>query len=647
MQQHVIAADAVNPWRRRILQGAGAAALAGLAPARLLAAVQGAQPVLRGTEFDLEIGPTPVNFTGSNQVATAVNGQVPAPILYWREGDTVTLRVTNRLPVTSSIHWHGILVPNEMDGVPGINFAGIPPGQTFTYRFEVKQSGTFWYHSHSAFQEQSGLYGSIVIEPKNGERVKADREYVVMLSDWVDGDPAKVFAKLKKMSDFFNTNQPTVGQFASDVRKNGLAAALEKRKMWNQMRMVPTDFSDVTASRNLGVRVAYLINGAPADKNWTGLFRPGEKVRLRFINGAATTIFDVRIPGLKMTVVAADGQDVEPVPVDEFRISVAETYDVLVEPTDERAYTIFAQSIGRSGFVRATLAPRLGMSAPVPEMDEPQWLGMQDMMGAMSMSGMGGMDMGQTQGAPGMQGMGQMQGMNHGSAGQTKEAGQQNNMQSMDGMQHMQGMSHSSMGAQQDKAPMAMQHAAHGGAVATPMAQGMPPKVTHARTEYGPGVDMHVDMPRTNLDDPGVNLRDNGRRVLTYADLHTIGGPIDTREPTREIELHLTGNMDRFMWSFDGQKFSESKPIHFRQGERLRIVLVNDTMMNHPIHLHGMWSELESPNGEFLVRKHTINVQPAQRITYRVTADAPGHWAYHCHLLYHMEAGMFREVVVS
>jgi CopA family copper-resistance protein len=650
MQQHQFGEAAVNRWRRRILQGAGtAAALAGLAPTRLLAAGQESQRVLRGTEFDLEIAATPVNFTGATQVATAVNGQVPAPILYWREGDTVTLRVTNRLPVTSSIHWHGILLPAQMDGVPGISFAGIPPGETFVYRFQVKQSGTYWYHSHSGFQEQSGLYGPIVIEPRNGERVKADREYVVMLSDWVDGDPAKVFNKLKKMSDFFNTNQPTVGQFVSDVRKNGLAAALDKRKMWNRMRMVPTDFSDVTASRNLGVKMAYLINGAPADKNWTALFRAGEKVRLRFINGAATTIFDVRIPGLKMTVISADGQDVEPVAVDEFRISVAETYDVLVEPADDRAYTIFAQSIGRSGFVRATLAPRMGMSAPVPEMDAPQWLAMQDMMGAMSMPGMGGMDMGQTQGMGEMQGMEQMQGMNHGEAApeQGKEAKPQHDMQSMEGMKDMQGMSHGTMSGEQGKMQMPMQHAGHGDANAMPKANGTPPKVTHARTEYGPGVDMHVDMPRTNLDDPGVNLRNNGRRVLTYADLRTIGGPIDDREPTRDIELHLTGNMDRFMWSFDGQKFSESKPIHFRQGERLRIVLVNDTMMTHPIHLHGMWSELESPSGEFQVRKHTINVQPAQRVTYRVTADAPGHWAYHCHLLYHMEAGMFREVVVS
>lgn len=600
MHERMSIEGAVNTWRRRLLIGAGAAGtLVGLMPARLFAAGQEERQGLRGTEFDLEIGPTPVNYSGSPQVATAVNGQVPAPILHWREGDTVTLRVTNRLPVTSSIHWHGILVPADMDGVPGLSFTGIPPGQTFVYRFQVKQSGTYWYHSHSAFQEQSGLYGPIVIEPKNGERVKADRDYVVMLSDWVDGDPAKVFAKLKKMSDFFNTNQPTVVEFLSDVRKNGLSAAVEKRKMWNQMRMMPTDFSDVTASRSLGTALAYLINGATAERNWTGLFRPGEKVRLRLINGAATTIFDVRIPGLKLTVISADGQDVEPVTVDELRISVAETYDVLVEPAEDKAYTIFAQSIGRSGFVRATLAPRAGMTGPVPDMDPPQWLGMQDMMGAMAM--------------PGMTGAGSMDDMSG------------MDMKGMEDMQghEMAGMSHGAMG------------------------HGSGPKVTHARTEYGPGVDMHVDMPRTNLDDPGVNLRGNGRRVLTYADLRTIGGPIDHRLPTRDIELHLTGNMERFIWSFDGQKFSDSKPIHFRHGERLRIVLVNDTMMNHPIHLHGMWSELESPDGQFLVRKHTINVQPAQRITYRVTADALGHWAYHCHLLYHMEAGMFREVVVS
>jgi len=609
----------VSRWRRRFLQGLGAVAgLAGLSPGSLFAAPEDRR-ALRGSNFDLEIGPAAVNFTGADRIATVVNGQLPAPTLYWNEGDTVTIRVTNRLPTVSSIHWHGILLPPEMDGVPGLSFAGIEPGQTFTYRFHVKQSGTYWYHSHSAFQEQTGLYGPIVVIPKGGERVAADRDYVVMLSDWTDEKPERVLANLKKMSDFFNNKQPTFGEFVRDVQTMGFSAAVDKRKMWNQMRMMPNDFSDVTASRNISGALRYLINGATAEMNWTGLFLPGEKVRLRLINGAATTIFDVRIPGLKMTVVSADGQDVEPVSVDEIRISVAETYDVIVEPTEEKAYAVFAQSIGRSGFVRATLAPRAGMQAPVPAVDEAQWLTMTDMMGAMAMSG--------------------MHGGGHGGHG--------TDAQGTGGSSSAGGVAAS---AHQGHAPQAAApadaHTAHA-QMSSPTKPVQPPKVTHARTEYGPGVDMHVDMPRTNLDDPGVNLRGNGRRVLTYADLRTIGGSVDPREPTREIELHLTGNMERFMWSFDGQKFSEALPIHFRYGERLRIVLVNDTMMNHPIHLHGMWSDLESENGEFQVRKHTINVQPAQRITYRVTADARGHWAFHCHLMYHMEAGMFREVVVS
>lgn len=591
--------EEVDTWRRRLLKSAGAVgALMGFGPAGRFAwggDAPAPQPsVLRGTEFELDIAPTPVNITGQARIATAVNGQIPAPTLYWREGDTVTLRVTNRLSVPSSIHWHGILLPAGMDGVPGLSFHGIAPGETFVYQFEVKQTGTYWYHSHSRFQEQTGLYGSIVIEPRDGERFKADREHVVMLSDWTDAEPESIFAKLKKTGDFFNFNQPTVGGFMRDVSRMGLSEAVKMRKMWNQMRMMPTDFSDVTAALGTSARLTYLVNGQSASRNWTGLFQSGEKLRLRFINGSATTIFDVRIPGLKMTVVSADGQDVEPVPVDEFRISVAETYDVLVEPQGDNAYTIFAQSIDRTGYTRGTLAPRLGMQAAVPAVDQPEWLTMKDMMGAMASMG-------------GMSGMGKMDG-----------AAMDHSM--MPGMQHdqMNGMSDMPM-----------------------------PAVRHARTEYGPNVDMHVNMPRTDLQDPGVNLRNNGRRVLTYNDLHTIGGPLDKRQPSRDIELHLTGHMERFVWSFDGQKFSESMPIHFRFGERLRIILVNDTMMNHPIHLHGMFSELESPDGQFLVRKHTINVQPAQRIAYQVTADAPGRWAFHCHLLYHMEAGMFREVVVS
>jgi CopA family copper-resistance protein len=584
--------------RRRFVQGVAiGGSLAGLGLLRsssTWALTSPGQPtVLSGTDFSLEIAETPVNFTGVTCPAVTINGGIPGPLLRWKEGTTVTLRVANRLRTPTSIHWHGIIVPFHMDGVPGISFDGIAPGETFVYEFKVRQSGTYWYHSHNRFQEQVGHYGALVIEPAGPDRNPSDRDYVIMLTDWTDEDPEHIYAKLKKQSDYYNFAKPTAGDFLRDVSSKGLSQALAMRKMWNEMRMNPTDLSDVS-----GYTYTYLMNGTTPAGNWSGSFRPGEKIRLRFINGSSSTIFDVRIPGLKMTVISTDGQDVEPVSIDEFRISVAETYDVIVGPQDERAYTVFAQSIDRTGYARGTLAPRPGMEADVPAMDPRPWLGTQDMMGAMAMGDMPGMDgAGDATKAPATRGDDAMAGMHHGA---------------------MPGM-------------------AMGGA----------PEVRHARTEYSPGVDMHVDMPRTNLDDPGIGLRDNGRRVLTYADLHTIGGPEDTREPGREIELHLTGNMERFMWSFDGVKFSDAKPVHFNSGERVRIVLVNDTMMNHPIHLHGMFSELENPQGEFQVRKHTINVQPAQRITYAVTADNPGRWAYHCHLLYHMEAGMFREVVVS
>jgi len=598
-RSHIITPDLP---RRRFVQGlAAGGALLGMSSLVMPATARAAgAPALTGTEFNLVIAETPVNFTGHPRMATTVNGSIPAPTLRWREGDTVTLRVTNRLKETSSIHWHGILLPFQMDGVPGISYRGIAPGETFVYRFKVQQSGTYWYHSHSGFQEQTGVYGAIVIDPADGDPIGAQRDYVVQLSDWTDEDPMRVFAKLKTQSDYYNFNQPAAGQFLRDVSHEGLSAALESRKMWNQMRMNPTDLADVSA-----YTYTYLINGATPAGNWTGLFRPGERVRLRFINSGAMTFFDVRIPGLEMTVVQTDGQNVDPVTVDEIRIGVAETYDVIVEPEDQ-AYTIFAQSMDRTGYARGTLAPRAGMSAEIPALDRPEPLTMADMMGDMgggAMAAMPGMD----HGGGGMSGMA---GMSHGGGG----------------MAGMQGMSH--------------------GAGAPSAARG-PVRVRHARTEYGPSTDARVDTPRTNLDDPGIGLRNNGRRVLTYADLHTTGGPIDPSGPEREIELHLTGNMERYTWSLDGLEFGRSTPVHFRYGERLRVVFVNDTMMTHPMHLHGMWSELESPEGRFQVRKHTISVQPAQRITFLVTADALGRWAWHCHLLYHMDAGMFREVVVA
>lgn len=561
-------------------------------------------PVLRGTEFDLVVAETPANFTGTPRMAVSINGSIPAPTLHWREGDTVTIRVTNKLREATSIHWHGIILPYQMDGVPGISFAGIPPGETFTYRFKVEQSGTYWYHSHSGMQEMRGMYGAIVIEPARQDVVRADRDHVVVLSDWTDEDPMHVFAKLKTQTSYYNYNQPTAIDFFRDASRNGLQSAIDKRKMWNQMRMSPADLADLSAAT-----MTFLMNGSTPSGNWNGLFRPGERVRLRFVNGSSNSFFDVRIPGLKLKVVQVDGVNVEPVSVDEFRFGAGETYDVLVEPKDE-AYTVFAQSMDRTGYARGTLSVRAGLQAPVPELDKPVWLSMSDMMGAMG-GGMAGMNHGD-----GVQGMG---GMNHGA------------MPATTGMNH---------------GGMAMDHSQHGASSGNALARPST-KARHARTEYGPSTDARVDTARTNLDDPGVGLRNNGRRVLTLADLHTIGGPMDPRGAEREVELHLTGNMERYTWSFDGLEFGQSTPVHFRFGERVRVILHNDTMMTHPMHMHGMWSELETPEGKFQARRHTIPVQPAQRISFLVTADALGRWAWHCHLLFHMDSGMFREVVVS
>jgi CopA family copper-resistance protein len=583
-----------NLSRRRFVQGLAGSAFV-LAAGRQISwggeAVAGGarESILRGTEFDLEIGARQVNLTGVSRTATVVNGQLPAPLLYWRQGDTVTLRVTNRLPAPTSIHWHGMILPANMDGVPGLSFAGIPPGETFTYRFPVTQSGTYWYHSHSRFQEQVGLYGPIVIEPRGSERHHADREHVLLLSDWTDTNPEHVYRMLKVQSDYFNYGKRTAADFFADVRKQGLSQTIADRRMWGEMRMNATDLLDVS-----GHTYTYLMNGVTPAANWTGLFRRGERIRLRIINGSSMSFFDIRIPGLKLTVVAADGQDVEPVTVDEFRIGAAEVYDIMVEPKDDRAYTIFAQSMDRSGYARGTLAPAAGMEAEIPQFDPRPVLSMMEMGMLGPMSGHGGGS------AP------------HDMPGMTHEAGGQS--------QHdMPGMDMGNM---------------HMGATPSP-------------SKFGPNVDSVALQPTTNLADPGIGLRNNGRRVLTYADLHTIGGSIDSREPGREIRLHLTGHMQRFVWSFDGKKLSESGPLQFNYGERLRIVLVNDSMMTHPIHLHGMWSEVESPEGEFLVRKHTIVVQPGQQLSYGVTANALGRWAFHCHLLYHMEAGMFREVLVK
>lgn len=563
--------------------------------------------VLTGNEFDLFIGETPVNITGAARTAMTINGSLPGPILRWREGDTVTLRVRNRLKEDTSIHWHGIILPANMDGVPGLSFHGIAPDGMYEYKFKVNQNGTYWYHSHSGLQEQLGVYGALVIDAKEPEPFSYDRDYVVLLSDWTDENPARVLAKLKKQSDYYNYHKRTVGDFINDVSEMGWSAAVADRKMWAVMKMSPTDLADVS-----GYTYTYLMNGQAPDGNWTGIFKPGEKIRLRFINASAMTYFDVRIPGLKMTVVAADGLHVKPVSVDEFRIAVAETYDVIVEPDSEQAYTVFAQSMDRTGYARGTLAVQEGLSAPVPSPDPRPLIAMGDM--GMDHGSMGGMD------------HGNMAGMDHGSMAGMDHGSMQGGMAGMDHSQ-MAGMDHSGMAGMAGMAGAMQAHP--------------------ASETNNPLVDMQTMTPTHKLDDPGIGLRDNGRRVLTYSDLRSTFLDPDGREPSRTIELHLTGHMEKFSWSFDGIKFSDAEPLRLKYGERVRITLVNDTMMAHPIHLHGMWSDLEDANGNFLVRKHTIDMPPGSKRSFRVTADALGRWAFHCHLLLHMEMGMFREVRVD
>lgn len=675
--------------RRRFVQGLAAGGVLSAMPnwlyARSLqAAGHGTAPVISGTEIDLVVEETLVNFTGNVRKATAINGSIPAPTLRLREGDTVTIRVTNRLSKSTSIHWHGILLDYRMDGVPGISFDGIPPGETFTYQFTLRQSGTYWYHSHSGMQELTGMYGALIVEPRAQHHAMTQdqsmahdhgmnhnamnhsgmmshaqhsmpayqRDYVVQLSDWSDEHPMSVLAMLKSHSDMYNYNHPTVPEFTADARQQGLAAAWHKRVMWNEMRMSPTDLADTSAAV-----MTYLLNGTTPAGNWTGLFKRGETVKLRFINSAGNTFYDVRIPGQTLTVVAADGQPVKPVEVHEFRFGPGETYDVLVTPNED-ACTLFAQTMDRSGYAAGTLATAAGMSAEVPENDPVEWLSMEDMMGSMdhsgmdhsamkhdmaSMSGMNGMDhsamdhSGMNHDMAGMNGMDHSD-MNHDMAGMSGMSGMDHSTMNHEGMNHS-AMNHANMGHATPPKPLAKPSS----------------KVSHASSEYGASVDMRVDTPRTNLDDPGVGLRNlssrglrpAGHKVLTLADLRSATGVLsDKRAPAKEIELHLTGNMERYSWSLDGLEFGNSTPVAMKHNQRIRVILHNDTMMTHPMHLHGMWSDLESADGELLVRRHTIPVQPAQRISFLTTPEDLGRWAWHCHLMFHMDMGMFREVVV-
>ncbi|WP_331775548.1 copper resistance system multicopper oxidase [Sulfurospirillum sp. 1612] len=573
--------------------------------------------ILSGKVFNLSIGYSAVDITGTPTIATTINGKLHAPTLIWKEGDDITINVTNNLREDSSIHWHGIIIPTDMDGVPGISFEGIKPGETFTYKFTVKQSGTYWYHSHSGFQEQTGVHGSIIIEPKVKDPYDYDVDYVVALSDWSDENPKSIYRKLKVAGNYYNIKQRTIGDFIDEIKKDGFINAFNKRKMWNEMDMGDRDLSDVT-----GYTYTYLMNGDNPATNWKALFKRGQKVRLRFINSSAMTFFDVRIPGLKMRVVAADGNNIHPVDIEEFRIGVAETYDVIVEPLENKAYAIFAQSLDRTGYAIGSLTYDENIAASIPKMDPLPILSMTDMGMDMSKMNMGGMKM--------------------------DNMAVKNDKKPMDMNKKtpMANMKMDNMPTENKKKSMNMDM--NKKSFMTNMSSSSMDKtipITPLEHADGPQSTMKAANPQYRLDDPGVGLRNNGREVLRYSNLKSLRSTMHDKQPDREIILHLTGNMERYMWSINGIAYPDAKPLKFHYGERLRITYINDTMMNHPMHLHGMWQDVESGANQF-VRKHTVIVQPGSKISVQVTVDAMGSWAYHCHLLYHM-AGMFRKVVVA
>jgi FtsP/CotA-like multicopper oxidase with cupredoxin domain len=496
--------------------------------------------------------------------AIGYNGATPGPTLRFKEGENVTINVTNNLDVTTSIHWHGLILPYNQDGVPNISYAGIKPGESFTYNFPIVQSGTYWFHSHSGFQEPDGAYGSIVIEAKGREPFKYDRDYVIQLTDAHPHSGDRIMRNLKMMPDYYNRQQETLVGFFKDSKKNGLSETMDDRKAWGSMRMMKTDIEDVQG-------FIPLINGKTASDNWTGLFKKGEKIRLRFINSSAMTYFDIKIPGLKMTVVAADGNNIQPVRVDEFRIAVAETYDVIVKPEEDIAYSIFAASMAKSAFGRATLAPREGMQANIPTMGDKPSLTMADMS------------------------------MDHGNMDMS-----------------MEGMDHSKM----------------------KMVDG---KMDHSQMKMG---NSKID-PFYAVGSGLTPKADNDGKFLSYSDLKTQKILYKDRDATREIEIRLTGNMDRYIWSINGKKYEDADPIKLQYGERVRFKFVNETMMSHPMHLHGMWSILDTGADKWNPIKHTVSVAPGTTLYTETEVDAIGEWAFHCHLSYHADGGMFRKIVVE
>lgn len=645
--------------RRSFLRGAGfaggTAALAAWLPAWAQPVSEGLTvpiPTVSGTDITLKIARQTMTIDGRRSAAIGINGTVPAPLIRLREGQTVRLNVINDLDEDSSIHWHGLLVPPQHDGVPGVSFPGIKPRSSYLYEFPVRQNGTYWYHSHSGLQEQLGHYGPIVIDPAGADPVQSDREHVIVLSDHSQLSPQAIFRRMKVDPGHFNFQRQTLAGLLA-----GKDQRLKDRVDWGAMRMDPTDVSDAT-----GAAYTYLVNGHGPFDNWTALFTPGQRVRLRFINASAMTTFNVRIPGLRLTIVQADGQNVMPIEVDEFQIGVAETYDAIVTPSEDKAFTLVGEAIDRSGMARATLAPRAGMTAPVPPLRKRPIATMKDMgMDMSGMQGMEGMDMsGGMNSSRGVDPTAEKNASGRLASGVAAGAAIQSTMPQMAGMDHntMGAMDHSSMG---QGSVTGMDHAAMGhGAMAgsQPMAghdmgsmdmgaMNMRDFSNAPQVKRGPGVQTISPMPMDRTGEPGQGLEDVGHKVLVYKDLMALDRNPDVRAPSRSIDIHLTGNMERFMWSFDGEKMSDvHEPIPFIEGERVRVNLINDSMMGHPIHIHGHFFELVTGHGDHGPRKHTVIVQPGGKVTWDFTADAVGDWAFHCHLLYHMHAGMMRIVSV-
>jgi len=598
-------------------------------------------------EYSLTVDRVTIDTGDFSKQGIGYNGASPGPILRFREGEDVTIHVTNNLDEPTSVHWHGLILPYQMDGVPGLSYPGIAPGETFTYRFPIKQSGTYWFHSHSGFQEPDGAYGAIVIEPEGREPFRYDREYVVQLTDKHPHSGDRIMRNLKSSADYYNRQQQTVGDFWRDSRERGLGATLKDRLMWGDMRMMSSDIEDVQGFTGL-------INGKGPEQNWTGLFKPGERVRLRLINSSAMTYFDVRLPGLKMTVVQADGNNVQPVTVDELRIGVAETYDVIVQPKEDQAYTLFAESMGRSGFARGTLAPREGMQGEIPALRPVPLLTMADMGMAhagMDHGDMAGMDhSGMNHGD--MAGM-DHSGMNHGDMAGMDHSGM--NHGDMAGMDHgsmshgdMAGMDHSGMN-HGDMAGMdhsGMNHGDMAGMDHSGMNHGDMTGMDHGNMNHGEAAALPAD-PFYAQGSGLIPQAYNDGRFLSYADLRAQKPLYEDREPTREIELRLTGNMERYIWSINGIKESDAEPIRLQYGERVRFKFINETMMTHPMHLHGMWSILDVGADQWNPVKHVISVAPGTTVYMETEVDAPGKWAFHCHLSYHAAAGMFRTVIVE